>query len=454
MKIWPSTQVQRSLAIVCAVMLAPYQSFAWQQAQAGDQQQKLLSPEQLDSLVAPIALYPDPLLSQVLVASTYPLEIVEAGRWLQQNSNVKGQALTNAVAQKSWDASVQALVVFPDVLQKLDQNISWTTDLGNAFLAQQSDVMQAIQRLRQTARENGKLKSTPQQEVTTGVDNNVSYIAIQPADPQVIYVPQYDPVGIWGPPPAYYPYPAFGYPSTGAAIAASAISFGTGVALGALWSGGGWGWGFGWGGNNVIINNNFINRNRFNRANVTGNNVWRHNPAHRAGVPYGNRNVAGRFNPGGNTNRINRPTAGQTQQRLGEAGRQMGPGNIGQPGRQFGRGQGMQQPGQGSAQRLQGPNQPNRGALGGQERMGNRQLGGGNFAGGRSAFSDMNQGRGRAQMNTNRGFSSMGGGGFRAGGGGGVRGNVGGFRGGGRGGFSGRGGFGGGGRGGGGGRRR
>jgi hypothetical protein len=435
MTIWPSIHIQRYLAVFCALLLAPNQTFAGQQAPASNnQQQKPLPPDQLDSLVAPIALYPDPLLSQLLVASTYPLEVVEAARWTQQNSALKGKDLTAAAAKQPWDASVQALVVFPDVLNQMNQDIRWTTDLGNAFLAQESDVMQAVQRLRVKAQQSGKLESTPQQTVSTGTDNNVSYVAIQPANPEVIYVPQYDPAMIWGP-PAYYPYPAIAYPSTGAVLAASAISFGTGVAIGAIW-GGGWGWNAGWGHNNVFINNNFINRNNFNRVRTGNNNVWQHNPGHRAGVPYGNRNVADRYNAGNRMNPANRPTASQVQQRLGEANRQPmqgGRGNMGQGGQQFG------QRGQGSAQRLQGPNQANRGPgqgnLGGQgtaDRMGNRNLNSGNFGNGRNAFGDMNQGAGRARMNGNRGASSFGGGGggFR-GGGGGFRGGGGGSRGGG-----------------------
>src|SRR6516162_5990624 len=135
----------RAVAVFCAALLAAQNPYTFAQqpqpaAGAPDQSQKTLSQGQLESLVAPIALYPDPILSQVLVASTYPLEIVEAGRWLKQHSNLKGQALTDAVKQQSWDASVQALVLMPDVLNRMDQNVSWTSDLGNAFLAQQDAV--------------------------------------------------------------------------------------------------------------------------------------------------------------------------------------------------------------------------------------------------------------------------------------------------------------------------
>jgi uncharacterized protein DUF3300 len=156
----------RVLAILCAVLLVapPPYSFAQQPQQQPIQQPAstgVLSPQQLDSLVAPLALYPDPILSQVLVASTYPLQIVEAERWLEQHSSLTGKPLADAAAKHPWDASVQALVMIPDVLKRLSQNISWTSNLGNAVLAQEDGVMQAIQRMRQKAQQNGALQSTP-----------------------------------------------------------------------------------------------------------------------------------------------------------------------------------------------------------------------------------------------------------------------------------------------------
>src|SRR5579863_8496420 len=140
-----------------------------------------LSPQQLQDLVAPIALYPDTLLSQILVASTYPIEVVEAQQWLQQNRNLQGQQLMDAARQQNWDPSVQALVALPDVLGRLNQDVRWTTDLGNAFLAQQADVMSAVQRMRARAQANGKLSSDPQQTVTTQSQGGQSAIQIQPA---------------------------------------------------------------------------------------------------------------------------------------------------------------------------------------------------------------------------------------------------------------------------------
>jgi len=191
--------IQGLLAIVCVELLIvqPYVS-AQQQMPTSSQSppQQTLTPGQLDSLVAPIALYPDPILSQVLVASTYPLEIVEAARWLSQNSSLQGKALVNAAAKQTWDASVQALVVLPDLLKRLNQDISWTSDLGNAFLAQQPGVMEAVQRMRQKAESKGALQSNKEQQVTTTTQGGNTYIEIQPASPEVVYVPQYDPVAV------------------------------------------------------------------------------------------------------------------------------------------------------------------------------------------------------------------------------------------------------------------
>ncbi|HEY1496322.1 MAG TPA: DUF3300 domain-containing protein, partial [Candidatus Solibacter sp.] len=162
--------------------------------------------DQLNDLVAPIALYPDPLLSEVLVASTYPLEVVEAQQWLHLNSGLRGTQLTDAAKQQPWDPSVQALVAFPDVLVRLNQDIRWTRDLGNAFLSQPADVMAAVQRLRVSAQANGHLSSTPQQTVSTETQNGQPAVIIQPASPDVMYVPSYDPSYVWGPPLwGYYP---------------------------------------------------------------------------------------------------------------------------------------------------------------------------------------------------------------------------------------------------------
>ena len=354
---------------------------------------------------------------------------------------------------------MQGLVVLPDVLKRLDQDVAWTSDLGNAFLAQQQDVMDAVQRLRQKASAAGALQSTKEQTVTTATGNNQTYIEIQPASTQVVYVPQYNPEAVWGPPPEY-PIPSHllspGFHRRRGRRERNFLRSGNGV--GAIWSGGGgwggYGWGCGWGrGNNVVINNNFISSNHFNRVNVGNNNNWVHNPVHRGGVPYNNRNVANRYQgAGAGRNVATRPTVGQTQQRLNQANPgQRGPGGMGQPGQaNIGqRGGGMA--GQGGAARA-GQGNPGRGGAGaigqhgggmpaqgsasritqgnigqgGGERIGNRNLGGGGF-GSQGAFGGMGQGGDRARMNSSRGFASRGGGG-----GGGFRGGGGGSRGGGR----------------------
>src|SRR6266498_2673976 len=176
-----------------------------------------LSSDQLDSLVAPIALYPDQLLSQTLVASTYPLEIIQLQQWMEKNKNLKGKALSTAVEKQPWDPSIQAMAAFPDVVTRLADNIQWTTDLGNAFLAQESDVMDAVQAMRAKAQSNGTLKTTAQQTVQTqtvsGPSGGKQVIMVQQAQPDVVYVPSYNPTVVYGAPA--YPYPPIAYPPPG-----------------------------------------------------------------------------------------------------------------------------------------------------------------------------------------------------------------------------------------------
>ena len=211
------TQVSRSplllglfrqlLAFTCAVLLTPGDLSLMTPALAFGQDQAAakLPADQLDSLVAPIALHPDPLLSQILVASTYPLEVVQLQQWLDKNKNLKDKALADAVKKQNWDASIQALAPLPDVTKYLSENIKWTTDLGNAFLAQQSEVMDAVQRMRKKAKDGGNLKSTEQQKVEVKVIENKQVIIVQPASPEIVYVPSYNPTVVYGPP--VYPYP-------------------------------------------------------------------------------------------------------------------------------------------------------------------------------------------------------------------------------------------------------
>src|SRR5215475_1974733 len=221
------------LVSLCCVLLAPGDILAYVSHQDAGSSQAASSapaakipPDQLDSLVAPIALYPDPLLAQTLAASTYPLELIQLQQWLSKNPGLKDKALADAVAKQPWDPSVQALAALPDVVKRLADDIQWTTDLGNAFLAQQSDVMEAVQRMRKKAQEKGNLKSNEQQKVETKVVENKNVIVVEQANPQVVYVPSYDPVIVYGPP--IYPYPPVYYPPPGYYAAGMAISFGVG----------------------------------------------------------------------------------------------------------------------------------------------------------------------------------------------------------------------------------
>ena len=238
------------------------------------------------------------------MASTYPLEIIQLQQWLERNPDLaKDQKkLADAVKKQPWDPSIQAMAAAARLVKRLSDDIQWTTDLGNAFLAQQKDVMDAVQRMRARRKGTGALKSNQQQVVETKVIESKEVIVIEQANPEVVYVPSYNPTVVYG--AAAYPYPPIYYPPFDwRVIAASAISFGVGLAMGAAW-GGGWGWGCGWGGGdiNVNLNNNF-NRNTNiqggNRNNVSGNrgggNKWQHNPSHRGGAPYGDRGTANRF---------------------------------------------------------------------------------------------------------------------------------------------------------------
>src|SRR4249920_193266 len=202
---------------------------------------QLLKPEQLDALVSPIALYPDTLLAEVLMASTYPLEVVQAARWAAENKNLKGDALKTEVDKQGWDESIKSLTATPDVLKMMSDKLDWTQKLGDAVLAQQTDVMDSIQRLRAKADANNKLQSTKQQKVTKKSDGGKQYIVIEPTDPQTVYVPYYDPAVVYGawPYPAYPPY--YYYPP-GYAPGAALFTFGVGLAVGAaLWGNGNWG---------------------------------------------------------------------------------------------------------------------------------------------------------------------------------------------------------------------
>ena len=282
-----------------------------------------LAPQQLDDLVAPVALYPDPLLGQVLVAATYPVELMEAEQWLQANSNLQGQPLIDAAQQQSWDASVQALVAMPDVLARLTQDIRWTTDLGNAFLAQQADVMSAVQRMRMRAQGRGYLRSSPQQTVTTQNQGGQAAVQIEPAIPQLMYVPVYNPYSVWGPPAGGF-YPPLSYAGPGFGLG-SVIDLALCFGRLANWGFGAWGWGLNWLAHTLFLNGPFFNHFGFHNGlgsggGFEGRSVWIHDPVHRLGLAYPNRELSYRF---GGASRAARMVEG----RSGNWGR--GGGNFG-----------------------------------------------------------------------------------------------------------------------------
>ena len=440
-----------SVSIILTALVIPCNALIFAQDTTGSGQAETpISAEQLDSLVAPIALYPDNLLAQVLVASTYPLELIQLYQWQQKNPDLaKDQnKLTEAAKKQPWDPSIQAMAALPDVVKWLAEDVQGTADLGNAFLAQQKDVMAAVQRMRAKAQAKGTLKSSEQMSVQTQTVESKEVIVIQQADPEVVYVPQYDPVVVYGSAYPYYPYPSIYYPPYyGGVVAAGAIGFGIGLAVGAAW-GGGWGWGCGWGGGDVDINmNNNFNRNTNinggNRANNIGggNRVnpqggkWQHNPSHRGGAPYGDRGTASRF---GGTSRGDSLTnrQGQAKRDLGDrGGRSDFGGNRGGVGGQNGLGD---RGGIGDRGGLGGNNRGGLGDGGGlgnsSSKMGNRDIGSsrgnsGGFGGGRDGYSGsssrVSSSRGSSSIGSSR-SGGFGGGGFGGGRGGGFGGGRGG----------------------------
>src|SRR5580704_17639118 len=370
---------------------------------------QLLKPAELDQLVAPIALYPDPLLAQVLMASAYPLDIVQAERWLEANKNLKGDALKAAVDKQSWDDSIKSLVATPDVLQLMSSKLDWTQKLGDAVVAQQPDVMDAIQRLRTKAQANNKLQSTKQQKVTVQQVQNRQVIAIEPTDPDMVYVPYYDPGVVYGDwpypdyPPDYWPAPGY----IGAGIIAAGIGFGAGYALGRWHGGNYWGGGVNWNNNNINV-----------RPGGGGaGTAWRPRVDHRQNA--GNR--------GNRAQQLNfRGSGGQQVIKPGGGNR----GNAGQN-------RPANRPSAGAGNR---PNAGNRPSGGGQRhKAAQRPSGGGgaNRGGGARVSHRGGGGAGVAHRGGGGGGAAMrahggGGGGMRGGGGGGMRGGGGGRGGGGR----------------------
>jgi hypothetical protein len=402
---------------LCALLIAPSDTLLHLQQQDAAQEQAApkIANDQLDSLVAPIALYPDPLLAQVLAASTYPLEIVQLQQWLEKHKDLKGQALTDAVQKEDWDPSVQAMAPFPDLVKQLFDGIKWTTDLGNAFLAQQSDVMDAVQRMRKKAQDAGNLKSTEQQTVETKTVESKTVVVIQQADPQVVYVPSYNPVVVYGPP--VYPYPAIYYPPPSYYAAGVAIAFGVGLAIGSYYRGG-WGYNCGWGNSNVNINinNNYVshyNRNNINggnRNNINGgnrvnnglpggNNNWQHNPSHRGGAPYSNRETAKQYGGSARGDSLsNRQASARQNQGQRVGGAQAGTMDRG------GAGLGASNRA-GSGGGAQANNRSENRAGGGGNNIGNRQVPANNGSRNTSAFGGSSS-QPRAQSSSSRGASS------------------------------------------------
>jgi hypothetical protein len=258
-------------------------------AQAQQSGASSFSKEQLEQLAAPIALHPDPLLSQILMASTYPTEVVQAARWVRENTKVTGQALQDAMQKQPWDPSVKALTAVPQTLQMMSDKLDWTQQLGDAFLGQQAELLAAVQVLRQRAEAAGHLKSTDQQKVSrsskTVGSTTTSVITIEPTNPDYLYVPIYDPRVCYGdwPYPAYEPFYWYPYGFTGSGIVAFAGAIAIGSAL----------WGrVDWWRDRVSINTNRFNQ--FNRTNIA-DGTWRHDARHRGNVPYRDAKVAGQF---------------------------------------------------------------------------------------------------------------------------------------------------------------
>ena len=398
----------------------------------------VFKPEELEQILAPIALHPDPLISQILMASTYPLEVVQADRWAKQNKSLKGDAVTAALEKQDWDPSVKSLVAFPEVLTMMSEKLDWTQKLGDAFLADQKKVLDTIQALRAKAQAAGNLKTTKEQTVI--VEEKI--IKIEPANPQVIYVPTYNPTVVYGswPYPAYPPYAYYppGY------VASSMMMFGAGMAMGAAFSGA---WGYGWGnadyhGGSVKIDNsrntnfsgNNIDRGKYaNQLPAGGKGDFRHNPEHRKGVSYRDQGTAQKFNRASTSDSIKsreqfRGRAEQGRQDIGRGGvsdrasvsDRGGQGGVGDRG--GGGGPGGDRGGGGL-----GGDRGGAGSRGGAG--GGGSVGGGSGSRG-GAFSGVDRGGSSASNFSSRGSASRG----SSGGGGGSRGGGGGGRGGGGGG--------------------
>jgi hypothetical protein len=409
-------------SLVILLMTMPPGGIAQQSESAA-----VFKPEELEQILAPIALHPDSLIAQILMASTYPLEVVQADRFAKQNTSLKGDALTKALEAQNWDPSVKSLVNFPQVLAMMSEKLDWTQKLGDAFLADQKAVLDTVQRLRAKAQASGNLKTTKEQTVI--VEEKI--IKIEPANPQVVYVPTYNPTVVYGgwPYPAYPPY--YYYPP-GYVATTAMFSFAAGAAMGAAW---GYAWGnCNWGGGDVDIDvnrntniNNNINRDQAKQKlqekgqlNQKGQGKWQHSPENRKGVSYRDQGTAQKFNRASTNDAIKsreqfRGRAEAGRQDLARGGAEGLGGDRGGLGAQGGRGD------RAGAGQVGGGNR-----VGTADRGGASQLGGGGSRGG--AFQGVDRGGSSARSASQRGSAS------RASSGGGARGGGGGARGGGGGG--------------------
>ena len=363
---------------------------------------KTFSQQDMDELLAPIALYPDALLAQVFMAATYPLEVVEAARWQKTNASLKDKALEDALAQQSWDPSVKALATVPQVLTMMNEKLDWTTKLGDAFLAQQEEMLKTVQTLRKKAEDAGNLKTSKEMTVKKETENNVQIIKIEQPDPQTVYVPTYNPATVYGswwypyPPPYYYYPPGYGY--------GAGLAFASGVFWGAAIAGG-----IGWGNNEININRN-TNINTGNRNNIQGGNKWQHNPEHRKGAAYRDSGTAQKYNRGGD-----RAATQSREQFRGRA--EQGRAEMGSMDRSQ-----LQAADRSAAQqrssggdRAGGGGDRGGGGFSGGDRGGGGYSGGGSRGGG-SGFSGAGGGGASARASSSRGGASRGGGGGGRGG--------------------------------------
>jgi hypothetical protein len=442
-----------SLAWSCPLVMAQEAPPAQSQETTTEEAPKIPN-DQLDSLVAPIALYPDAMLAQTLAASTYPLEVMQLNQWMDKNKNLKDKALADAVAKQPWDPSVQSMAAFPDVVQRMAENIQWMTDVGNAVLAQQKDVMDAVQRMRAKAQGTGNLQTGSEQKVETKTtQSGQQVIVVEQANPEAAYVPSYDPEIVYGAAPAEYPYYPYSYPGY---QPGRALAWGSAIAVGGVWANNNWG-NCDWDDGNVTINNNNnFNKNYNKNVNKTGTgqgNGWQHNPQHRGNAPYANKQTATKYGgktaggagkpggaggvggagkpggPGGagGVGGAGKPGGPGGAGGVGAAGKPGGPGGAGgagKPGGAGGAGGAGKATGAGAGKATSGgAGKPSGGGgKGGADKVGGHKPssgggGGGAFAGGSGSS---------AKAASSRGGSSMKGGGGKGGGGGGKKGGGGG----------------------------